>query len=66
VEQTGTATLSVTSRNPVQLSIPILNAQLSSLAVGNILAIRIRRIGDNAADTCNGRAVLLSGLIKNT
>jgi hypothetical protein len=66
VEQTGTVTLSATSRNPVQISIAIANAQLSSLAVGNILGLRIRRLGDNASDTCNGRAVLLSGMVKNT
>jgi hypothetical protein len=65
-EQTGTVTLSSTSRNPVQISIAIANAQLSSLAVGNILGLRIRRVGDNVADTCQGRAILLSGMIKNT
>jgi hypothetical protein len=65
-ETTGTVTLSSTSRNPVQISLAIANAQLNSLAAGNILGIRIRRIGDNASDTVPGRAVLLGGIIKNT
>lgn len=65
-EATGTATLSATAGNPVQVSIAIANAQLASLAVGNFLGLRIRRIGDNASDTCPGRVVLLGGKVSNT
>ena len=53
-EVTSTITLSATSRNPVQISIAIVNANLSSLAAGNILGLRIRRLGDNVLDTCLG------------
>jgi hypothetical protein len=71
-EQTFTATLSATSLVSVQVSVAIANAQLASLAAGNLLALRIRRLGDtavfndNTTDTCPGRPVLLGGLIKNT
>lgn len=71
-EQTFTATLSSTSLVSVQASVAIANAQLASLAVGNLLALRIRRLGDtsvwndNTTDTCPGRPVLLGGIIKNT
>jgi len=65
-ETAGNATLSSTTLNPVQLSIAIANAALNSLAVGNILGLRFRRVGDNSADTAPGRVVLLGGYVKNT
>jgi hypothetical protein len=65
-EVAGNVTLSATSLNPVLLSIAIANANLNSLAVGNILGLRIRRIGDNAADTCANRVACLGGFVKNT
>jgi hypothetical protein len=71
-EQTFTATLSSTSLVSVQASVAIANAQLASLAVGNLLALRIRRLGDtsvwndNLTDTCRGRPVLLGGIVTNT
>jgi hypothetical protein len=65
-EVAGNATLSSTSLNPVLLSIAIANANLNSIAAGNILGLRIRRIGDNAADTAPGRVVCLGGFVKNT
>jgi hypothetical protein len=65
-EQTGTATLSSTAGIPVTLSIAIANAQLAAAGVGNMILIRVRRIGDDAADTTNGRVVFLAGHVKNT
>lgn len=65
-EQTGTATLSSTSLIPVTLSIAIANAQLSSAGAGNAVLLRIRRLGADASDTCNGRVVVPFGHVKNT
>jgi hypothetical protein len=59
-------TLGSTTGLPKILSIAIVAANLASLASGNILGIRIRRVGDNAADTCNGRIILLGGEITDT
>lgn len=60
------ATLNATSGVPVIGSIAIANAALASLAAGNIFGMRIRRVGDNAADTCNGDVILVGGLVFDT
>ncbi len=39
---------------------------LDSLAVGEAFAVRIRRIGDHANDTCQGRVIMPLVAIKNT
>ena len=65
-EVAANVTLSATSLNPVLCTVAIANANLNSLAAGNILGLRIRRIGDNAADTCAGRVAVLGGIVKNT
>jgi hypothetical protein len=65
-EQTATVTLSSTSRIPVALSIAIANAQLASAGAGNRVLLRLRRIGSNASDTCNGRVVCIDSYVKNT
>jgi hypothetical protein len=59
-------TLGATTGLPVVGSIAIVAANLASLAAGNIYGIRIRRVGDNAADTCNGRVLLMGGVITDT
>jgi hypothetical protein len=59
-------TLGSTTGLPKILSIAIVAANLASLASGNLYGIRIRRVGDNAADTCNGRVILLGGEITDT
>jgi hypothetical protein len=62
----GNVTLSSTTGVIAVLSIAIVAANLASLAATNILGIRIRRVGDNAADTVPGRVILLGGIITNT
>lgn len=59
-------TLEATSQNITVNTQAIANAALDSLATGNALALRIRRIGSHANDTCKGTAVLLGVGIKNT
>lgn len=39
---------------------------LDSAAVGNVVALRLRRVGSNAADTCQGSVILLGVFAKNT
>jgi hypothetical protein len=63
---TGNVTLGSTTGLPVVLSIPIVTANLASLAAGGIFGMRLRRVGDATADTCPGRVVLLGGAITNT
>jgi hypothetical protein len=63
---TGNVTLGATSGLPVLASIPIVVANLASLAAGGIFGMRLRRVGDATADTCQGRAILLGGAITNT
>ncbi len=63
---TGVATLQATSGMIVVLSIAIVSANLASLAATNVLGFRLRRMGDDASDTCPGRVILLGGVITNT
>lgn len=60
-EQTVDVTLESTSGNITINTLAIANANLDSAAVADIVAIRVRRIGSHANDTCQGR-VLLVGL----
>jgi hypothetical protein len=59
-------TLGSTTGLPVLGSLAIANAGLASLAAGSMFGMRLRRVGDAAADTCQGRALLLGGAITNT
>ena len=59
-------TLSSTSGGVATCSIAIVAANLASLASGNWFGFRIRRVGDNAADTCLGRVLLMGGLVYDT
>jgi hypothetical protein len=61
-----TVTLAATTGKPVIASIPIVTANLVSLAAGSIYGMRLRRVGDNAADTCPGRPILLGGQVADT
>lgn len=66
-EVTATATLSSTSGGISITSIAIANAALpASTAVGDLLLMRLRRIGANASDTCQGRALLIHCDVQNT
>jgi hypothetical protein len=59
-------TLASTTGLPVLGTVAIVTANLASLAAGSIYGMRIRRVGDNAADTCNGRILLLGGQVADT
>jgi hypothetical protein len=59
-------TLGATTGLPVIASVAIVSANLASLAAGSIYGVRIRRVGDNAADTCPGRVILLGGQVNDT
>jgi hypothetical protein len=59
-------TLDATSGEVVVSAIAIANAALDSVVVNRIAAIRIRRIGSHANDTCNGRVILLGCFVRNT
>jgi hypothetical protein len=65
-EQTGTVTLSSSTGGIAILTLAIANANLNSAAVGDAVGVRIRRMGGDAADTCNGRIILVAGHVKNT
>jgi hypothetical protein len=65
-EQTGTVTLQSTTGQVAIFSLAVANANLNSAAVGDLIGVRIRRMGGDAADTCNGRVVVVSGHVKNT
>ena len=58
-EQTVDVTLSSTANGVAVGSLAIANANLDSAVVAGTVAIRVRRIGDHANDTCNGRVILL-------
>ena len=60
-------TLSTTSSGVSITSIAIATAALpASAAVGDLLLLRIRRVGTNSGDTCGGRAILLQVEVQNT
>jgi hypothetical protein len=59
-------TLGATTGLPVVATVPIVSANLAGLAAGGILGMRIRRVGDNAGDTCNGQVIMLGGQIADT
>lgn len=59
-------TLGATTGLPVTGSLAIVVANLASLAAGNTFGMRLRRVGDNAADTANNRIILYGGAITNT
>ena len=63
---TANVTLNSTSGVPTIGSVPIVVANLASLASGSILGFRLRRVGDNAADTCNSSVICLGGIIYDT
>jgi hypothetical protein len=63
---TGTVTLSSTSGAIAAATIAIVTANLAGLAAGGVLGLRIRRVGDNVADTCMNRVLLLGGLVTDT
>lgn len=58
-EQTVDVTLEATSGNVTVNTLAIANANLDSAAVGDLVAVRLRRIGTSANDTCNGRVILV-------
>jgi hypothetical protein len=65
-EATADVTLDATTGQVVIGSIAIANAALDSVGAGDAFAVRLRRIGTHANDTCQGRVVLLGLQVKNT
>lgn len=66
-EVTGTLTLSSTSGGVLIGSIAIANAALpASTAAGDLLLMRVRRLGSNASDTCQNRVLLYRVEVNNT
>jgi hypothetical protein len=66
-EVTASATLASTTGVASVTSVAIANAALpASIAVGDVVAMRIRRVGTNAADTCTGRVLLYCVAVQNT
>jgi hypothetical protein len=65
-EVTVDVTLESTAGNITVNTVAIANAALDSLASGEAMLLRIRRIGSHANDTCQGRAIVLGASIKNT
>lgn len=66
-EQTVDVTLDATTGEVVNGSLAVTTANLdSSVVVGDLLSIRIRRVSTHANDTCNGRVILLGAFIFNT
>lgn len=66
-EVTATITLSSTASGVAIGSVAIANASLpASAAVGDLLLMRVRRIGSDPADTCQGRALLYRAEVQNT
>jgi hypothetical protein len=63
---TTNVTLNATSGVIATGTVAIVAANLASLASGNWLGFRVRRVGDNAADTCANRVILLGGLVYDT
>lgn len=58
-EQKATLTLSATKGVVTIGTVTIPTANLDGAAAGNHVLIQLRRIGSDAADTCNGRVILL-------
>jgi hypothetical protein len=65
-EQTATVTLSSTASGVAILTKAIAAANLDSAAVGDFIAVRIRRMGADTADTAVGSVILLGAYVKNT
>lgn len=66
-EQTVNITLSSTSAGVAIGSLAIASANLpTSLAVGDLVLMRIRRVGTSTSDTCPGRALCYRVEVQNT
>jgi hypothetical protein len=66
-EQTVSVTLSSVSGGVAIGSLAIASANLDSAVVGDLVLIRLRRVGTDAVnDTCQGRALLLGVSVQNT
>lgn len=65
-EQTVDVTLSSTTGGVAVATLAVANANLDSAAVGNAIAVRVRRVGTASQDTCAGRVLLYGVHVKNT
>lgn len=59
-EQTATVTMNATSGVVTIGTVTVANANLDAAAAGDTVQVLIRRVGDNAADTCFGRVLCTS------
>ena len=62
-EVTANATLAATAGIITTLTISVPNASADSVAAGDTFMMRIRRVGTNAADTCNGRILCVAATV---
>jgi hypothetical protein len=65
-EQTVDVTLDATTGEIVLGSLAIANANLDSAAVGNLILVRVRRLGTASQDTCTGTPILTHVYVRNT
>lgn len=65
-EVAAAVTLPATTGVLVKLEIAIPNADLNSMAAGEWIALRVRRLGTNVLDTHNGQVVLLGVAVRDT
>lgn len=65
-EQTVDVTLDATAGEVVNSTLAIANANLDSVATGDLALIRVRRIGTASQDTCRGAVVLNLLTVRNT
>jgi hypothetical protein len=66
-EVTFTATLAATTGVASITSKAVANAALpASVAAGDLIAIRLRRLGNNTADTCLNRVLVMALAVNNT
>ena len=65
-EQTTTVTLNAAAGVVEIGTVTIANAALDSAGAGDLVALRVRRIGTDATDTCQGRVVLCGAYVWNT
>jgi hypothetical protein len=57
-EATATVTLPATSGNTVEVSVPIVKANMGSVVASSWALFRVRRLGNDAADTAPGRLIV--------
>ena len=65
-EATATVTLPSTSGQTIEVSIPIVAANMASCAASAYCLMRVRRLGASTSDTGTGRLLLLGATVTDT